>query len=192
METAACAAVFLSTELIQCGILFAVQDRVVQPTGVALLPCLHAAHTILCRTAQFLSHLITTKERIGGVHDGNSCTGGNVFVHQALHDEFRVRHCDLSRADKGHIVAAKNQRSYGEKAPPLRIVSEGELPLVCSDVPDDLLHECGKRDDGLTANRTGHILSQGQRAAVLKFASHVVAVDVDDGDVILRSPLSEL
>ena len=93
---------------------------------------------------------------------------------------------------EGHVVAAEDKRTDGEEGPSLPVVRNGKFTPADRKAADDLLYKGAKCRDGLAANRARHVLSLGQRIAVLKFASHIVAVDVNDGNVVLCLSLSEI
>ena len=106
------------------------------------------------------------------------------------HQKIRKLHGCLARTDEGHIVAAQHERTHGKNAASL-LVSEVETVLVPVNVLHDVFDKCGKGGKGIVTDvmRTPDVC--GQCFAALEFSPHVVAVDMHDGNIILRCLLSK-
>ena len=107
-----------------------------------------------------------------------------------LHQKCRKLYGSLARTDEGHIVAAQNDRTNGKGAEPM-LVSEIETVLVPVNMLHDVFDECGKGGKGIVTDATRTSDVCGQCFAALKFSPHVVAVDMHDGNIILRRFLSK-
>lgn len=146
-------------------------------------------HAPLRRVAELLGDLVAAEERIGGRQDRDARACVDALFQQRLHDERRAVEGDLRRADEGHVVAAEDQRAHGQIAAlfgvlPLR--EEGEAVLFQGE------DKIGKGADRRRADLLRLVLVGGKRREIGELLAHVVAVDMDDGDVIFCLLLPEL
>lgn len=196
MEIAENAAVFFRTNLLQRRSLLTVQHSEIEPARVTVPFLLKNTHALLCRITELLRHLIAAEERIRRWQNRDASAAGNtiaawdVFFHQRLHEELRIRYRDLGRTDKGHIIAAEYERAHRQESLPVFHV-QCQITAVRIVFLLDFLEQLRKGGNRRLTDGQRHILALRQGVTIRKLLTHVVAIDVDNRNVILRLALAK-